>query len=119
MSIRTNVLNAIRDFNVHQEAAEYEWRGDGDYTPNDHERAMLEDFGNGLMSRLADMVEEKSHFTISPKISADEVRKLISEGKLFSDADPEARFVSDAENACPHCGGSGHRDDVHLFTPTK
>lgn len=31
---------------------------------------------------------------------------------VFSDTNPEAHFIEDAENACPHCGGSGHKDDV-------
>lgn len=30
----------------------------------------------------------------------------------FSDVNPEARYIADSENACPHCGGSGHIDDL-------
>lgn len=31
---------------------------------------------------------------------------------VFRDTNPEAQFIEDAENSCPHCGGSGHKDDV-------
>ncbi|WP_457091066.1 hypothetical protein [Microvirga sp. P5_D2] len=37
---------------VHEEAQEYEFR-DPDYTPTDFERMMLEDFGLGLLERIA------------------------------------------------------------------
>ena len=29
-----------------------------------------------------------------------------------SDGNEEARWISDVENACSHCGGSGHKDDA-------
>lgn len=38
--------------NIHEEVEGYEFRGDGDYTPNDQEKALLEDFGNGLIGRI-------------------------------------------------------------------
>jgi hypothetical protein len=41
-----------------------------------------------------------------------ELKKMIAEGRAFVDTNPEARFIEDGENACPHCGGSGHKDDV-------
>lgn len=45
--------------NAHEEAQEYEWRGDeGDYTPNERERLLLEDFGNGLEGRLTEIIEQ-------------------------------------------------------------
>lgn len=38
---------------IHDAAQAYEFRGDnGDYTPTDAERAMLDDFGNSLLSDL-------------------------------------------------------------------
>lgn len=39
---------------------------------------------------------------------------LVLVGEIFkSDGNEEARWIEDMENACPHCGGSGHVDDVH------
>lgn len=38
---------------------------------------------------------------------------------VFSDINPEARFIEDAENSCPHCGGSGHKDDVKTSIETS
>lgn len=43
---------------------------------------------------------------------AEMVRELIAVGKVFSDTNPEARFIAEADLSCPHCGGSGHKDDV-------
>ncbi|MDQ0510952.1 hypothetical protein [Ancylobacter amanitiformis] len=35
------------------------------------------------------------------------------ESVVFAETEsPEDRYVRDAELACPHCGGSGHKDDV-------
>ena len=34
-----------------------------------------------------------------------------------SDGKEEARWIEDMKNACPHCGGSGHKDDVTHPTP--
>lgn len=46
------VAPAVEDI-VHRYAQEYEWRADeGDHTPTDDERALLEDFGNGLLSEV-------------------------------------------------------------------
>lgn len=45
-------------------------------------------------------------------LAPDELKKLIAKGRAFVDTNPEARFIEDGENACPHCGGSGHKDDV-------
>lgn len=36
----------------------------------------------------------------------------IARGDVFSDANPEARWIEDSKNACPNCGGSGHKDDA-------
>lgn len=49
-------LSPIPEIDVHAEVAEYEWRGDGDYTPNEKERALLEDFGNGLISKVVELL---------------------------------------------------------------
>lgn len=38
----------------------------------------------------------------------------IERGDVFSDTNPEARWIEDMENACPACGGSGHKDDAAL-----
>ena len=29
----------------------------------------------------------------------------------FVDTDPESRWIEETKNNCPHCGGSGHKDD--------
>lgn len=39
---------------VDDEAAQYEFRGDQDYTPTDQERALLLDFGHGLIDALSE-----------------------------------------------------------------
>lgn len=49
-------LSPIPEINVHAEVEAYEWRGDGDYTPNEKERALLEDFGNGLISKFVELL---------------------------------------------------------------
>lgn len=36
----------------------------------------------------------------------------IARGDVFSDTNPEAQHLEDCENACPACGGSGHKDDA-------
>ena len=47
--------NLPADDIVPRYAQEYEWRADeGDYTPTEAERALLEDFGNGLLSEVED-----------------------------------------------------------------
>ena len=35
----------------------------------------------------------------------------------FWDSNVEERHIAAAENACPHCGGSGHKDDVAPAEP--
>lgn len=47
---------AISSVNIHDEANNYEWRGDGDYTPNEQEKALLEDFGNVLVGTIEDVI---------------------------------------------------------------
>lgn len=36
----------------------------------------------------------------------------IKAGGVFADTNPEAQWIKDGENACPACGGSGHKDDA-------
>lgn len=45
-------------------------------------------------------------------IDAAERRGQIKAGGVLSTTDAEARWVKDQENACPCCGGSGHKDDT-------
>lgn len=54
--IRDQVTAALIDIDIHEEVEGYEWRGDGDYTPNDQEKALLEDFGNGLIGRIDEVI---------------------------------------------------------------
>lgn len=52
-SLREKIRLAVASVNVHAEASEYEFRADeGDHTPTDAERAMLEDFGEQILSHL-------------------------------------------------------------------
>lgn len=53
-------LEAIRSINIHDEADSYEWRGDGDYMPTPQEKALLEDFGHGLISQVEDAIRALS-----------------------------------------------------------
>lgn len=53
-------IKIVQETNVHQEAQEYEFRGDFDYTPNEVERTLLEDFGNGLVSTIVDRIKSPS-----------------------------------------------------------
>lgn len=53
---RHMVASALAEINIHQETENYEWRGDGDYTPNEKERSLLEDFGNGLISTVQERI---------------------------------------------------------------
>jgi hypothetical protein len=41
---------------VHKEAEEYTFRGEGDHTPTEAERTMLEDFGNELIGKLDEII---------------------------------------------------------------
>lgn len=55
------VREAILSINIHDEANSYEWRGEGsDYTPQPHEKALLEDFGHGLISQVEDTIRALS-----------------------------------------------------------
>ena len=44
---------------VNNEAKEYEWRGDQDYSPTDDERAMLADFGAGLLDHIIEFLKNE------------------------------------------------------------
>ena len=35
----------------------------------------------------------------------------------FATPDAEGQWIADMDNACPHCGGSGHKDDVAQPAP--
>ncbi len=54
---RELALEEIRSFNPREEVEAYEFRGDnGDYTPSEAEKVMLEDFAAGLLGRIEDAV---------------------------------------------------------------
>ncbi|PQA71667.1 hypothetical protein [Brucella oryzae] len=54
---RELALEQIRSFNPREEVEAYEFRGDnGDYTPSEAEKVMLEDFAAGLLGRVQDAV---------------------------------------------------------------
>ena len=49
---------AIANFDVFKFVQEYEWRGDGvDYTPNHHERLLMEDCANGIKMAILDALD--------------------------------------------------------------
>lgn len=60
----------------------------------------------------AELLASQSSVRRMTSEEAANARRLIAEGKVFSDTNPEARFIAEAELSCPHCGGSGHKDDV-------
>ena len=44
---------------IHEEVNEYELRADnGDYSPNEHERMLMEDFAHGLVEEIVDKVTQ-------------------------------------------------------------
>ncbi len=72
-------LEAISSINIHDEADSYEWRGEGgDYTPQPHEKAMLEDFGHGLISLIEDAIRP---LTPTPSALADHWHGISSFGE--------------------------------------
>lgn len=73
-----------------------------------------------LLAEAADELARRSAVRGDLSINADEFRKLVDEGRAFADTNREESFIADAELSCPHCGGSGHKDDViSLTTATK
>ena len=58
--------------------------------------------------------------TLSAQLSEALDRADRAEAKLrsifASDGNEEARWIEDSKLACPHCGGSGHKDDVRATT---
>lgn len=56
---------------------------------------------------------------IASYVSDLEARLETAEAKLrgifASDGNEEARWIEDMKHACPHCGGSGHKDDVRAL----
>ncbi|MBV2144197.1 hypothetical protein KUG47_11905 [Falsochrobactrum sp. TDYN1] len=58
---REQALELLNKFDPHEEANEYEFRGDGgDYRPSETERLMLEDFAAGLLGRIEDAIRALS-----------------------------------------------------------
>lgn len=46
------------------------------------------------------------------KYTREQINEMIGRGEMFVDTNPEADWIAASEMACPHCGGSGHKDDV-------
>jgi hypothetical protein len=59
-------LKAIRDFRVRDYVNDYEFRGDSDYAPNEHEKALIED---ALLGAIA-LIEEQIKSVMTPKYKA-------------------------------------------------
>lgn len=49
-------LKALREFDAHEYVDGYEFRGDGDYTPTDHEKALIEDAILGAIGAIEDRI---------------------------------------------------------------
>ena len=61
---------------ITEEVNEYELRGDnGDYTPNEHERFLMEDFGHGFMEMVVDKIHDKLNMRKS--ISVESLKNVI------------------------------------------
>ena len=74
-----------------------------------------------LQSRATGMVISSDILARIPADAQAALDKLIREaerrgqakaGAIFATSGAEARYVEDGENACPVCGGSGHKDDA-------
>lgn len=53
----------------------------------------------------------------SQRLGSDDTKRAeflakMREGDVLATKDAEARYIDDGENACPACGGSGHKDDA-------
>lgn len=51
-------------------------------------------------------------FAVRAKYTREQINEMIGRGEMFVDTNPEADWIAASEMACPHCGGSGHKDDV-------
>ncbi len=51
-------------------------------------------------------------FAVRAKYTREQISEMIGRGEAFSETSPEADFIKHSEMSCPHCGGSGHKDDV-------
>lgn len=65
-----------------------------------------------LRRELAAMTAERDEWQRRARVAQD---AQISRGDVFSDTNPEAQYIKDCENACPACGGSGHKDDAASY----
>lgn len=75
-AVREQALAVLRDINIHEEVEGYEWRGDGDYMPNDQEKALLEDFGGGLIGRVEEVI-----LALSPAEPVDQWQDIATASK--------------------------------------
>jgi len=53
-------LKAIQDFDVREYVEEYEFRGDGDYMPNDQEKTLIEDAILGAVGIIEERIRSLS-----------------------------------------------------------
>lgn len=84
-AVRREALEAIRDINIREEVDSYEWRGDnGDYTPNDKEKELLEDFGAGIIGLADDAIRALQTTQPQPAVKVDESRVIQLEVALTS-----------------------------------
>lgn len=107
-----SVQEAINSVNIHEEANSYEWRGDGDYTPSDQEKSLLEDFGHSLVAAIEDAVR-----AICPTMASLPTRSI--NDKLFYKHDGKTYFRPDSHQSinCTICNGTNevqHPDSVFL-----
>jgi len=61
---------------------------------------------------LADEHEADASAALELRDAQMRAQGRIEAGAVFATTGAEERYVADTENACPACGGSGHKDDA-------
>lgn len=61
---------------------------------------------------LADEHEADASAALELRDAQMRAQRRIEAGAVFATTGAEERYVADTENACPACGGSGHKDDA-------
>ncbi|MDF3607573.1 hypothetical protein PE067_16315 [Paracoccus sp. DMF-8] len=65
-----------------------------------------------LQAEIARLTRERDEALAEAKAAR---AAQIAAGHVFADTNPEAKWIEDSDNACPACGGSGHKDDAKAY----